>query len=107
MPFTVTYQPDLNIIEYRFQGSLTAKHVHGMAAQIARPAREHNCSSVLADLRDATIGLSVAEVYEIPKIALDILASSGLDIQKYKRAIVVRKDSDVLQFFETVSVNRG
>ena len=107
MPYTVTYNPETHYIYYRFLGKLNMKEVRELSAAAARLANEQNCHLVLADLREAAVGLTMAEVFEIPGLLKEVLTPYGLLIQKFKRAVVVKKRILILEFFETVSVNRG
>ena len=107
MPYTVTYNPETHYIYYRFLGKLNMKEVRELSAAAARLANEQNCYLVLADLREAAVGLTMAEVFEIPGLLKEVLTPYGLLIQKFKRAVVVKKRILILEFFETVSVNRG
>jgi hypothetical protein len=47
------------------------------------------------------------EIYEIPKIIVEIFTASGLPEYKVKRALVVAKDIEDFSFFETVTMNQA
>ncbi len=57
--------------------------------------------------REATVSMSIVEIYELPKIFMDILLETGVQLSKFKRALVMSSDVDDFAFFETVSRNRG
>jgi hypothetical protein len=51
--------------------------------------------------------LSTLEIFDLPRIIVEILTETGLDVHKFKRVLVVSNDVDDFTFFETVSRNRG
>jgi hypothetical protein len=53
------------------------------------------------------MSMSTVEIYELPKIFMDILSETGVQIYKFKRTLVISTDVDDFAFFETVSRNRG
>ena len=95
------------MIEINIQGDFflsVAKEIITEAAQIAKA---HDCFFVLNDMREATVKLSMLEIYELPKTLRDIFASSGLNVYKVKQALVITKDLKEHKFFETVTLNRS
>jgi len=107
MPNSVMYDAETGLIAIRIQSRIDKSVIRTLASQVARIANEHSCFLVLNDAREATSGLSTVEIYEMPKMLLEILLESGIEIHKFKRAIVVANDIDDFTFFETVSQNRG
>jgi hypothetical protein len=61
----------------------------------------------LSDYREAELDLSVVELYDVPRIISRESASQGLLANKFKRAIVVKRDLQDFSFFETVTLNSG
>jgi len=61
----------------------------------------------LADYTEAILQLSTLEIYELPQIASEAGASSGIQLHELKRALVVKDDLNDYQFFETVTINKG
>jgi hypothetical protein len=78
-----------------------------LTSETGHVARQYDCSLVLCDAREATMGMSTVEIYELPKIFVAILLETGVQIYKFKRALVMSADVDDFTFFETVSRNRG
>lgn len=107
MPHTTIYRPELDIIETKYQGVVTINEFKDMAAEISRIASEHNCHATLGDYREATVHMSVSEIYELPNALRELMAEHGATIQKFKRAFVTNKDVRDFLFFETVAANRG
>jgi hypothetical protein len=77
-----------------------------IAKAVVPIAREQGCFKILADLREATIALSILEAYELPKMFAEIMSASGLSVHKFKRADLLPDDWQWSQFYETVSKNR-
>jgi len=107
MLHTITYNSDLGIVEIKFQENVIWKEVKEILWQSAQIAKEQNCFLFLSDFREATLKLSILELYELPKILSETFASSEIPAHKIKRAFVVAKDLNDYSFFETVNVNRG
>src|SRR5262245_24570901 len=107
MTHTITYDPRDNIIELKIQGDLTLERVKDITAEVIKVSKAQKCFLILNDLREATIKLSLLEIYELPKTVAEIARSSGLRPYDFRQAFVARKGQDHLSFFENVSVNRG
>jgi len=107
MSHTITYNSDLGIVEIKFRENVIWKEVKEILWQSAQIAKEQNCFLFLSDFREATMKLSILELYELPKILSETFASLEIPTHKIKRAFVVAKDFKDYSFFETVNVNRG
>jgi hypothetical protein len=107
MPHTITYNSKESVIEINIQGDLFLNEIKEIVTEVIQIAKEQNCLLVLNDMRESTMQLSIVEIYELPKIILDISVSLGLDVRKFKRAFVAEKDLKDYDFFETVTFNRG
>lgn len=107
MPYTITHNPDLHIIEIRYQGDLVLQELREMFSDAAQLVKKHECPFFLSNFLEVTMKLSTAEIYEIPNILSDTFTASGLSIHKIKRALVVSKDLKEFGFFEIVTSNRG
>jgi len=101
------HDADDGLIAIRMDSRIDQSQLRAIASEVAQLAREHNCYLILNDAREATLGLSTTEIYELPKMVLEILSESGIQIHKFKRAVVMANDVDDFVFFETVSQNRG
>jgi hypothetical protein len=107
MSNSVTYNQEDGFIRMELQGKVDKALVKELASQTARIARKYECYLVLNDAREATSGLSTLEIFDLPRIIVEILTETGLEVHKFKRVLVVSKDVDDFTFFETVSQNRG
>ena len=107
MSHTITYNSDLGIVEIKFRENVIWKEVKEILWQSAQIAKEQNCFLFLSDFREATMKLSILELYEFPKLLSEIFASSEISPHKIKRAFVVANDLENYNFFENVNVNRG
>ncbi len=104
---SVTYDAEAGLITIVVKGMIDQSVVRKSTAEAARLVQEHNCSLVLNDAREATTTLSIADIYDLPKIVSEMLAQSGIPTQDIKRAVVVPDMMDDFVFFETVSQYRG
>jgi len=77
MPYSIAYKPP-GMITLRFEGPLTMEVV-----------------------RNATV-----DVYNLPNLFAEIASTAGLQVYKFKRAMVISEDQELLPFFENVSRNR-
>ena len=107
MHYSVNYNSEMHIVEIKVQGDFSLKEAREIFSESAKVTKEKNCYLIFTDLLEATMKLSVTEIYDLPKILLDILALSEINANKLKRAFVVAKNSKDYSFHETVSNNRG
>ncbi len=107
MSHTITYNSDLHILEIIYQGNIVFNEIKETQSEAAPIAKEKNCFLFLSDFRQATIKLSTMDLYELPKLMSNTFALSEIPVYKLKRAIIVAKDLDDYNFFETVTANRG
>ena len=107
MPHTVTYNSETHIVETKAHGNLTLDEAKELIFDIGRVCAEKNCFLCLSDYREVILKLSTLDIYSIPHLLSDILASMGLPANKVKRAVVVAKDIRDFEFFETVTINSG
>lgn len=107
MSNSVTYNQEDGLIRMELQGKVDKALVKELASRTAILAREHDCFLVLTDAREATTVLSTLEIFELPKLIVEILSETGVEVNKFKRALVISSDIDDFSFFETVSKNRG
>ena len=107
MSHTVTYNPETHIVETKAHGNLTLDEAKELISDIGQACVENNCFLCPSDYRDVTLKLSTLDIYSIPHILSETLASMGLPANKVKRAVVVAKDTRDFEFFETVTINNG
>jgi len=107
MAHTITYNPDLHIIEIKYQGNATVSELREVFSESMKVAREQDCFLFLSDFSEAKLKLSTLDIYELPDILSGTFASSGIPAYKLKRALIAEKDLEDYRFFETVTSNRG
>jgi hypothetical protein len=105
MPYSVEYD-EQGIIRIKVQGTLTVAVVDDMARDVVHLAKEKNCFRVLNDLREATLKVSMVDVYNFPNEFSEITTRAGLHVYQFKRALIPNDDEKLLTFFENVSRNR-
>ena len=107
MSHTIIYNSEESVIEIKVQGDFFLNEAKEIFTEAAQVAKAQNCFLVLNDMREATVKLSMIEIYEMPKMIAAIFALLGLNVYKVKRALVVTKDLKIYGFFETVTLNRS
>ena len=106
MPYSMEYD-EQGIISIKVQGALTMTVVRNFAMDAVHLAKEKNCFRVLTDLREATLKLSMLELYNLPKVLSEIAATAGLQVYQFKRVVITRDDDEeLLPFYENVARNR-
>ena len=105
MPFTVTYD-QTGFVHAKYEGNLDMPGIRAMLAAAAECLKENNCIHVLADYRDAHLGVSIADLYELPKLILQRGRAMGISVYQIRRALIIPAAVyKAFQFFETVSRN--
>ncbi len=107
MPYTVEYLSEDHIIFTQFTGKVDLTQLHEGGMEILRVAQRENCLRTLTDFREAVLTVSVLQIFNLPGELLEMANAAGIKIHSVKRAIVSAKDRTGLEFYETVSRNRG
>jgi hypothetical protein len=107
MTHTVIYNPVLGVIETVGQGKLTLSEAKEIITEITKIAVEKDCYLCLSDYRQATVEMSITEIFDLPRILADIVISFGLYAGKFRRALVIEQGLTDFRFFETVTINFG
>ena len=102
MNFDITYNPEINCLIGKVTGDLDIDTVKEYVRKISSMAEKHDCKRFINDLREANIRLSIANFYNAPN-----LVSGKVFDRTWERAILVKKKTDKLSFFETTSLNQG
>ena len=105
MPYTIEYDPQ-GIVCLKVHGPLTMAIVKDATREALQLAKEKDCHRVLNDLREAKLKLSMVDVYNLPKLHLESGSTLGMEVLKFKLAVVVSSDEKLAYFFETVTRNR-
>jgi len=106
MLHSIIYDPQ-GIILVKFQGPLILAEVRQVMAAVGRLASEHQCFRLLSDTLEMELKLSQFDVYYLPGMFAELISTFGLQVYKFRRAVLVSPNNQILQFFEIVSKNRG
>ena len=107
MTYSVTYDSNDHCIVITHQGPIDMSVINESSAEAARLAKQYNCFSILADLRAATAAVATMDIFDLPNTTSERLSTEGLQIYRFKRALVVAQEFDDPSFFETISRKRG
>jgi hypothetical protein len=107
MPYTVTFN-EPGFIHVVYEGELNTQGIKGLMTSVALVIKEHDCQLVLSDYRRASLAISIADLYEMPKLILQRGREMGLSAYKITRALVIPVQAyETFRFFETVSLNNS
>jgi len=107
MSYSVTYDSKNHLILIVHKGVVDKSVLNKSRSEAARLAKQYNCFNILADLREATSGISTIDIFKLPQTTSEQLFAAGLNISQFKRALVVAQEFGDPAFFEAVSTNRG
>jgi hypothetical protein len=107
MTHTITYDPAIHVIAVQVHGPVWPHEFREIFSEATRLAQQTDCFRFFTDYRDATIHLSTFDMYDLPQMLSDIALPQHLDVQRFKRAVVVGKDFTDQEFSEAVMHNRG
>ena len=107
MSYTVEYDPEENIVIATFMEKVDLPDLLKGLANIIRVAKQENCNYVLTDLHQANLQVSVSQAYNMPDTINKITSEEDFLLHQIKRAFVAAKHQDILEFYETVSINRS
>ena len=102
MGFDVRFDEDHKCVMGTFVGEMDRTSVKAYARELVKVALQHDCKSLLNDMRAAILTFSTSDLHELPKMMSDI----GIDTT-WRRAIVASEQLQDYHFFETTAVNRG
>ena len=108
MAHTINYNPEIQLIEIKVEGSVDFHEMKEIFAQAVRIAIEKDTFLFLSDFRDAIIHLSVSEIYDLPQTLSNTTLPMGVNANLLKRAIVYSpKTFGDSHFAENVAANQG
>ncbi len=107
MSHTVEYDPEENMVIAKVMGKVGLPDLLECLANIMRVAKQENCHYILTDLHEATLEVSVSQTFSLPDTIGGMSKEQGIAIHDFKRVFVAAKGQDILQFYETVSINRS
>lgn len=101
------FDPDLQVVRIQYSGLVTYPLVIGIAHEALTLARQHGVAHTVAEFAQAQIHFTTGEIYELPLAFQRIAQQLDIPMYKIRQAIVVTKGLQDLDFFTTVSNNRG
>jgi len=107
MPYTVEHQPAENIIVARVWGKANLSVLQKLAKEIILVSRQSVCFCMLTDLREVELNVSTMDIYSLPGFIKETAQANDIDIFSVKRAFVMTESQKILQFYETISLNRS
>jgi len=107
MAFSVTFN-EAGFIHAVYEGELDMPGIKGLMNTVGLAVKEHDCYLVLSDYSKATMAISIADLYDMPKLVLQRGKEMGVSVFKIKRALVIPAAAyEKFHFFETVSLNNS
>lgn len=108
MSHTIIYNPDMHIIEIKVEGVVQASEMKEIFAEAVRIGIEKDTFLFLSDFQEATIELTVIQIYDLPKMLSNVTAPMGVSADRLRRAIVFSpKTFSDARFAENVTLNQG
>jgi hypothetical protein len=81
--------------------------LRGIFSDVLPYVKEHDCFLILSDFREASLKLSTGEIYDAPSTLGETFAAGGIQVNRLKRALVIKNDLSDFRFFSDVAINRG
>jgi hypothetical protein len=106
MAYKVVYSPDEDCVHASIKGDVDLAMAQRYVQEIVKQLRAHHCLRLLNDMRKASIKLSTMDIYDLPAWIEARLEEAGVN-RFCKRALLVSRDFNDYEFFETVSRNHG
>ncbi len=106
MPYKIDYN-EAGYVEMIHDGIIAMEHVSPIIKEVMTAVKDYDCFLFLGDYRGVDLQLSLALLYEIPRHVFGESQRLGLQVGKFKRALVVSETLyEKFKFLELVSLNR-
>jgi hypothetical protein len=106
MAYKVIYNPDEDCVHASIEGRVDLALAQQYAREIIQQLRAHRCLRLRNDMRKASLKLSTIDLYDLPAWIEERLEEAGVS-RSCKRALLVSRNFDDYEFYETVSRNHG
>jgi hypothetical protein len=106
MPYKVIYNADEDCVQARIEGVIDLDMVHEYSRALIRQLSAHHCLRLLNDMRKASVRVSTVDIYDLPARIEEAIEDAGVSRTR-RRALIVARDFQDYQFFETVCRNHG
>jgi len=107
MAHSIKYHPEENVIKASVIGLVNVQQLLELVEGITQVVKEENCTTILTDLREAELNISITETYFLPQKISEIITTQGLNVFALRRAFIAPKDHEIISFYEMVSRNKG
>ena len=107
MSHTVEYDPEENMVIAKVMGKVGLPDLLECIANILRVAKQENCIYILTDLHEATLEVSVSQIFSLSDTIGGMAKEQGMAVHDFKRVFIAAKGQDILELYENASVNRN
>jgi len=107
MAYTVEYDPEENMVIAKVMGKVGLPDLLECIANILRVAKQENCIYILTDLHEATLEVSVSQIFSLSDTIGGMAKEQGMAVHAFKRVFIAAKGQDILELYENASVNRN
>ena len=106
MSYTVEYDPEENMVIAKVMGKVGLPDLLECLTNILRVAKQENCIYILTDLHEATLEVSVSQIFSLSDTIGGMAKEQGMAVHAFKRVFIAAKGQDILELYENASVNR-
>jgi len=107
MAYTVEYDPEENMVIAKVMGKVGLPDLLECLANIIRVAKQENCIYILTDLHEATLEVSVSQIFSLSDTIGWMAKEQGMAVHAFKRVFIAAKGQDILELYENASLNRN
>ena len=107
MSYTVEYDPEENMVIAKVMGKVGLPDLLECLTNILRVAKQENCIYILTDLHEATLEVSVSQIFSLSDTIGGMAKEQGMAVHAFKRVFIAAKGQDILELYENASLNRN
>lgn len=107
MAYTVEYDPEENMVIAKVMGKVGLPDLLECLTNILRVAKQENCIYILTDLHEATLEVSVSQIFSLSDTIGGMAKEQGMAVHAFKRVFIAAKGQDILELYENASLNRN
>ena len=107
MSHTVEYDPEENMVIAKVMGKVGLPDLLECLENILRVAKQENCVYILTDLHEATLEVSVSQIFNLSDTVGGMAKKQGMAIHEFKRVFIAAKGQDILELYENASQKRN
>lgn len=103
MSHTVEYDPEENMVIAKVMGKVGLPDLLECLTNILRVAKQENCIYILTDLHEATLEVSVSQIFSLSDTIGGMAKKQGMVVHDFKRVFIAAKGQDILELYENAS----